>query len=75
MKFKAHVWMVCDEHAHGRWSMMEFAYWRWLIQWLLARYFSFGCWSFLDSLVDVLHDGHNEMVAYVENTLFWKSVL
>lgn len=51
---------------------------QWLldISWLLAWSSSLGCSSSHDSLGDVLHDGHMEMVACLENALLMiRSVL
>jgi hypothetical protein len=45
------------------------AHWRWLTRWLLPWYSSLGHWRYSDNLGDVLHDGHMEMVAFLENTL------
>jgi hypothetical protein len=37
--------------------------------WELAWQCSLGCWSSLGNVSDVLHDGHMERVACLENTL------
>ena len=61
--------MIHDGFSHWRWL----TYWLLDLNWVLAWNSSLWCWSPLDSFGDVLHDGHVEMIVYLENALLRRS--